>query len=81
MEIGFNQDRELVVADEISPDTCRIWDKRVDDPEARILDKDRFRRDLGDVVEAYREVFKRVQGASTKPRSASNVSKGISRSS
>jgi phosphoribosylaminoimidazole-succinocarboxamide synthase len=53
----------LVLADEISPDTCRLWDLQVADPRDRILDKDRFRQDLGGVVEAYGEVLKRVQGA------------------
>jgi phosphoribosylaminoimidazole-succinocarboxamide synthase len=58
----------LVVADEISPDTCRLWDREVMDSQDRILDKDRFRQDLGGVVEAYGEVLKRVQGACPPPR-------------
>jgi len=57
-----------VVADEISPDTCRLWDRGVADAQDRILDKDRFRQDLGGVVEAYGEVLKRVQGACPQPR-------------
>jgi len=61
-ELGFNAEGAIVVADEISPDTCRLWDLQVNDPQDRILDKDRFRQDLGGVVEAYGEVFKRVQG-------------------
>jgi phosphoribosylaminoimidazole-succinocarboxamide synthase len=45
-----------VLADEISPDTCRFWDSETDEK----LDKDRFRRDMGDVKEAYIEVWNRV---------------------
>ena len=56
------------MADEISPDTCRLWDQRISDPEERILDKDRFRKDLGGVVEAYGEILKRIQGICSKPR-------------
>ncbi len=47
---------KIILADEISPDTCRLWDKTTKEK----LDKDRFRRDLGNVEEAYREVLKRV---------------------
>jgi phosphoribosylaminoimidazole-succinocarboxamide synthase len=71
IELGHTPTGELVVADEISPDTCRLWDRRpaaAADEEGRILDKDRFRRDLGGVVEAYGEVLKRVQGVCPEPR-------------
>jgi phosphoribosylaminoimidazole-succinocarboxamide synthase len=68
IELGFTGAGELVVADEISPDTCRLWDVSVSDVQQRILDKDRFRQDLGGVVEAYGEVFKRVQGVCPEPR-------------
>jgi phosphoribosylaminoimidazole-succinocarboxamide synthase len=68
IELGFTAGGELVVADEISPDTCRLWDRNVADASDRILDKDRFRQDLGGVVEAYGEVLKRVQGACPEPR-------------
>ena len=68
IELGFTTDGALVVADEISPDTCRLWDVSVSDVQERILDKDRFRQDLGGVVEAYGEVFKRVQGVCPEPR-------------
>ena len=68
LELGCNAAGELVVADEISPDTCRLWDLRTSDPQERILDKDRFRQDLGGVIEAYGEVCKRVQGACPNPR-------------
>ena len=47
---------EIILADEISPDTCRLWDVHTHEK----LDKDRFRRDLGNVEEAYNEVFKRL---------------------
>lgn len=60
VEIGVNPSGKLLLADEISPDTCRLWDKAIADPTARILDKDRFRQDLGNVAEAYQEVLKRV---------------------
>jgi phosphoribosylaminoimidazole-succinocarboxamide synthase len=49
---------ELLLADEISPDTCRFWDTATGEK----LDKDRFRRDLGNVKEAYREILKRIGG-------------------
>ena len=48
---------EVILADEISPDTCRLWDVKTNEK----MDKDRFRRDLGNVEETYREVLKRVQ--------------------
>lgn len=47
---------QIILADEISPDTCRLWDSKTHDK----LDKDRFRRDLGNVEDAYQEVFKRL---------------------
>ncbi|MCP9849084.1 phosphoribosylaminoimidazolesuccinocarboxamide synthase [Cyanobium sp. Morenito 9A2] len=68
IELGFTSTGALVVADEISPDTCRLWDVHVEDSQERILDKDRFRQDLGGVVEAYGEVLKRVQGACPQAR-------------
>ncbi len=61
LEMGFNNLGALVIADEISPDNCRLWDQRTLNLNDRILDKDRFRKDLGGVVEAYREILKRVQ--------------------
>jgi phosphoribosylaminoimidazole-succinocarboxamide synthase len=51
-------DGKVILADEISPDTCRYWDKAT----GKKLDKDRFRRDLGDVEEAYREIIGRLMG-------------------
>ena len=71
LELGINAAGELLVADEISPDTCRLWDLSCTDAEERILDKDRFRKDLGGVIEAYGEVCKRVQGACPLPRNCS----------
>jgi phosphoribosylaminoimidazole-succinocarboxamide synthase len=68
LEFGYTAAGELVLADEISPDTCRLWDGRIEDPNDRILDKDRFRQDLGGVIEAYGEVFKRVQAVCPEPR-------------
>lgn len=49
---------EILLGDEISPDTCRLWDKTTQ----KKMDKDRFRRDLGDVEETYQEVLRRVEG-------------------
>lgn len=57
LEFGLDSEGSLLLADEISPDTCRLWDKKTQEK----LDKDRFRRDLGNVEEAYREVLKRVK--------------------
>lgn len=58
LEFGKTTDGELVLADEISPDTCRFWDATTKEK----LDKDRFRRDLGGVEDAYREILKRLMG-------------------
>lgn len=55
IEFGRFHDR-IILADEISPDTCRLWDSKTNEK----LDKDRFRRDLGNVEEAYNEVFARL---------------------
>ena len=68
LEFGFNGAGELLLADEISPDTCRLWDQRCNDKKMRILDKDRFRNDLGGVIEAYGEVLKRIQEVCPNPR-------------
>ena len=68
LEFGRSADGCLLLADEISPDTCRLWNVGEADSENRILDKDRFRKDLGGVVEAYGEVLKRVQGLGSSPR-------------
>ena len=55
IEFGRYKD-EIILADEISPDTCRLWGLETNQK----LDKDRFRRDLGDVEEAYEEVYRRL---------------------
>ena len=56
LEFGKTSDGTIVLADEISPDTCRLWDSKTGEK----LDKDRFRRDLGGVEDAYSEVMKRL---------------------
>lgn len=56
IEFGKTADGTIILADEISPDTCRFWDKETHEK----LDKDRFRRDLGGVEDAYQEVAKRI---------------------
>ena len=58
LEFGKTSDGRLVLADEISPDTCRFWDSTTHEK----LDKDRFRRDLGGVEDAYAEMMKRILG-------------------
>ena len=65
LEFGLNSLGKLVIADEISPDNCRFWDKNISDPKERILDKDRFRQDLGGVIDAYEEILKRIEKASS----------------
>ena len=56
LEFGRLSDGTIVLADEISPDTCRLWDTKTHEK----LDKDRFRRDLGGVEDAYAEIMKRL---------------------
>ena len=59
VEFGFTHEsgkNNIILADEISPDTCRLWDSITD----KKLDKDRFRKDLGDLIPAYTEVAKRL---------------------
>ncbi len=60
LEFGIDAQQNILLADEISPDTCRLWDKNETDPTARVMDKDRFRKDLGQVESAYQQVQKRV---------------------
>ena len=57
LEFGKTPDGQIVLADEISPDTCRLWDEKTHEK----LDKDRFRRDLGGVEDAYQEVMRRLE--------------------
>ena len=56
LEFGKTSDGTIVLADEISPDTCRLWDSKTHEK----LDKDRFRRDMGGVEDAYAEIMKRL---------------------
>ena len=58
LEFGKTADGTIVLADEISPDTCRLWDEKTHEK----LDKDRFRRDMGGAEEAYEEVMRRLMG-------------------
>ena len=60
LEFGIDAQQNLLLADEISPDTCRLWDQDKSDPKSRVMDKDRFRKDLGEVESAYQEVQQRV---------------------
>ena len=60
LEFGIDRQSNLLLADEISPDTCRLWDLDREDPQQRVMDKDRFRKDLGQVEAAYQEVQQRV---------------------
>lgn len=60
LEFGRGEDGEILLADEISPDTCRLWDKKTGEK----LDKDRFRLDLGGIEEAYQEVLRRMDSSS-----------------
>ena len=58
LEFGRTGDGKIILADEISPDTCRFWDSKTGEK----LDKDRFRRDMGGVEDAYKEILKRLLG-------------------
>lgn len=58
LEFGKTSDGKIILADEISPDTCRFWDVNTKEK----LDKDRFRRDLGNVEQAYQEILQRIGG-------------------
>jgi len=65
LEFGLDAQNQIRLADEISPDTCRLWDQGETDPERRVLDKDRFRHDLGQVEAAYETIRARVLQAVT----------------
>ena len=60
IEFGYNMNGELVLGDEISPDNCRLWDLNQNDDTIKSLDKDRFRNDLGGLIEAYSEINNRI---------------------
>ncbi len=62
LEFGKNKAGKVILGDEISPDTCRFWDLETGEK----LDKDRFRRDLGNVTAAYQEILKRIQDGDNK---------------
>lgn len=66
LEFGLDRQQTLLLADEISPDTCRLWNQAESDPQRRVLDKDRFRHDLGNVEAAYRQVLDRVLAQPTQ---------------
>lgn len=61
IEFGRTKDGHIILADEITPDTCRLWDTRTGER----LDKDRFRRDMGHVIEAYEEIYSRLKSLDT----------------
>ena len=69
VEFGINTNGEILLADEISPDTCRLWDSVT----LEKLDKDRFRRDLGSIEEAYIEILKRIQNSLMKQAQGVNT--------
>tara|TARA_Y100000813_G_scaffold198073_1_gene184930 strand:- start:1022 stop:1759 length:738 start_codon:yes stop_codon:yes gene_type:complete len=60
LEFGYNSGGEIILADEISPDNCRLWDLNQKNDMIVSLDKDRFRNDLGGLIEAYSEINKRI---------------------
>lgn len=60
LEFGLTPNQQIILADEISPDTCRLWNQSETDPDKRVMDKDRFRRDLGNVEDAYKQVLEKV---------------------
>ncbi len=60
LEFGYNSEKEIVLGDEISPDNCRLWDLKKNDDTIVSLDKDRFRNDLGGLIEAYSEINRRI---------------------
>jgi phosphoribosylaminoimidazole-succinocarboxamide synthase len=60
LEFGVDPSKNLLLADEISPDTCRLWNQSDPDPKQRVMDKDRFRHDLGNVEAAYQQVLDRI---------------------
>ena len=72
--IKINGKNEIILADEISPDTCRLWDSVTD----KKLDKDRFRKDLGGLIEAYQEVAKRL-GIMPEGTNIKEIKTGISK--
>ncbi len=60
LEFGFDSKNEIILGDEISPDNCRLWDLNQKNDTIVSLDKDRFRNDLGGLIEAYSEINRRI---------------------
>jgi len=60
LEFGFDSKNNIILGDEISPDNCRLWDLRQSNGMIISLDKDRFRNDLGGLIEAYSEINRRI---------------------
>ena len=60
LEFGYNNKNQIVLGDEISPDNCRLWDLNQRNDTIISLDKDRFRNDLGGLIEAYSEIYQRI---------------------
>ena len=60
LEFGYDQEKNILLADEISPDNCRLWDMNQKNDTIVSLDKDRFRNDLGGLIEAYSEINRRI---------------------
>jgi len=60
LEFGYNSENKIVLGDEISPDNCRLWDLNQKNDTIVSLDKDRFRNDLGGLIEAYSEINRRI---------------------
>ena len=61
LEFGRDSSGQIILADEFSPDNCRLWDRNTKNGKIESLDKDRFRNDLGDLIEAYSEIDNRIQ--------------------
>ena len=72
LEFGIDAEQQILLADEISPDTCRLWDSTETDPQARVMDKDRFRKDLGQIESAYQTVQERVLSVTSGKLTGSN---------
>jgi len=66
LEFGLDAHHQILLGDEISPDTCRLWDRSTEDEAQRVMDKDRFRQDLGQIEAAYQRVLERVMAQSSK---------------
>jgi phosphoribosylaminoimidazole-succinocarboxamide synthase len=66
LEFGLDAQQTILLGDEISPDTCRLWDQSTEDETQRVMDKDRFRQDLGQIEQAYQRVLERVTAQATQ---------------